>query len=135
MAVQPTTYRDIDIRFKQNPINDDILAKTDVNAVKQALNILMLTNPGEKMFDPHFGVGIAGYLFETPSNALISLIEKKIKQQITQYEPRVIFEKLETNYGDAFEKYDGNELVLVLYFYVVGLVSNAPISMTFERIK
>ena len=128
-------YRDLDTVFKKNPMNDDIIAKTNVNAVKQALTLLLLTNPGEKKFDPLFGCGIMGYLFETPSPAGLALLERKIRTQVAEYEPRVIIESIETNFGENMANYDRNELQIVLYFRVIGINTVDPIKLTFERIK
>lgn len=128
-------YRDLDLAFKMNPINNDVMTKTNVNSVKQALHVLMMTTPGEKKFDPLFGVGINAFLFETPSPAAISLLEKKIKTQIDIYEPRAVFETIVVSYGDEFNSYDKNEIVLTLYFYVRGINTIEPIKLTFERIK
>jgi len=45
---------------------DDILQNT-----RQKLKMLVMTNPGEKLMDPEFGVGIRNYLFE-PENGLVN---------------------------------------------------------------
>lgn len=70
--------------------------------IKQKLRMIILTNPGEKLMDPQFGVGIRRYLFE-PTNGLVqynivngsldtistqdfkSAIESSIKKQVAQY--------------------------------------------------
>lgn len=44
---------------------DDILVN-----VRQKLKMLVLTNPGEKLMDPEFGVGIRKYLFEPDKGAV-----------------------------------------------------------------
>ena len=44
---------------------DDILQN-----VRQKLKMLVLTNPGEKLMDPEFGVGIRKYLFESETGLI-----------------------------------------------------------------
>jgi len=38
--------------------------KTIKRLIKQNLKMLLLTNPGERVMDPTFGVGLSAYLFE-----------------------------------------------------------------------
>lgn len=55
----------------QTDSNGDFIKIDDalVN-VKQKLKTLILTNPGEKLMDPEFGVGIRKYLFESTSGII-----------------------------------------------------------------
>jgi len=45
----------------------------------------LMTNPGERIGDPNFGVGILKTLFEFPTPAIIGSLQSKIKQQLTTY--------------------------------------------------
>jgi|TARA_R110000787_G_scaffold71112_7_gene158309 phage baseplate assembly protein W len=55
--------------------------------IRQNLKMLILTNPGERVMIPDFGVGIQSYLFENFSNSVYYEIETKIKQQVSKYLP------------------------------------------------
>jgi len=55
--------------------------------VTQNLKMLVLTNPGERMMDPDFGVGLKRYLFEPDKPGLYSMIESKIRSQTMKYLP------------------------------------------------
>ena len=55
------------------------LIKTYKNLVKQNFKNLILTSPGERIMDPHFGVGIRNFLFENDGQQLYSEISSKIK--------------------------------------------------------
>ena len=57
--------------------------------IRQNLKMLILTNPGERVMIPDFGVGIQSYLFENFSNSVYYEIETKIKQQVSRYIPVV----------------------------------------------
>jgi phage baseplate assembly protein W len=46
---------------------------------------LILTNPGEKISDPDYGVGIRSYLFENMTRGLLNNIAKEIDLAITKY--------------------------------------------------
>jgi phage baseplate assembly protein W len=49
------------------------------------LKNLILTNPGEKISDPDYGVGIRSYLFENMTRGLLNNIAKEIDLAITKY--------------------------------------------------
>ena len=53
--------------------------------VKFHLTNLLLTNPGEKISDPNYGVGIRQMLFENMTNGVINLWNDKIQKGISTY--------------------------------------------------
>ena len=57
--------------------------------IKQNLKMLVLTNPGERVMIPDFGVGINQYLFENFSTSIYSEIESNIREQVAKYLPVV----------------------------------------------
>lgn len=80
-------YSDIDLSFAKKS-SGDVYKKTDAAAVKQAIKNLLLTNYGEKPFNPYFGGGLSDLLFELADDDLNFLIEEKIKMAIENWEPR-----------------------------------------------
>lgn len=124
-------YSDPSILFKKHPSTKDLVVKYDVDAVKQALTILFLTNKGEKRFDPNFGIGLNGMLFENMTPITKMSLLKDIQNQVHFYEPRVVVEDIIIN-----NDFDSNELRVDFYFYVIDN-PNAPqtLSLTFERLR
>jgi phage baseplate assembly protein W len=55
------------------------------NLVKQNFKNLLLTNPGERVMDIDFGVGIYKYLFEPNNQNTYSTISGKITEQVQKY--------------------------------------------------
>ncbi len=49
------------------------------------LRNLILTNPGEKISDPEYGVGVRAYLFENITRGLLNNIAKDINIAIQKY--------------------------------------------------
>jgi phage baseplate assembly protein W len=58
-----------------------------VEMVKQNFKMLLLTDPGERIMDLNFGVGLRRMLFENKTNATYGDITAKIKQQVSTYLP------------------------------------------------
>ena len=55
--------------------------------IKQNLKMLLLTNPGERVMEPNFGVGINSYLFSSFNQNTFDTIETKILEQVSIYLP------------------------------------------------
>ena len=65
------------------------MIKTLRSTVKQNLKMLLLTNPGERIMDPEFGVGVQRYLFSNFSENIQGQLYDKIVQQAGTYMPAV----------------------------------------------
>ena len=57
--------------------------------IKQNLKMLILTNPGERIMEPDFGVGLKRYLFENYGTGVEAQIDTKIREQTAIYLPAV----------------------------------------------
>lgn len=63
---------------------------TDIkDLVKQNLKMLVLTNPGERIMIPNFGVGIKSFVFENKGNSTYTNIKNRITSQTNTYMPFV----------------------------------------------
>ena len=57
--------------------------------IKQNLKMLLLTDPGERVMDPLFGVGLKTFLFENFHEGVGPQIENIIRKQASIYMPSV----------------------------------------------
>ena len=57
-------YKDLSVSFKSNPSTGDFGIVKNENAIKQAVRNLLLTDLGERPFQPNIGSRIKGLLFE-----------------------------------------------------------------------
>lgn len=65
--------------------------------VRFNLKNIVLTNPGERVMIPSFGVGIQAALFEFVSYDLLENFSIRIKDQVQQYAPYVTIRELILN--------------------------------------
>ena len=63
--------------------------------VRQQIKMLFLTNPGERIKDSKFGIGIRNYLFENYNDELSDEIKFKINEQFRKYLPYVNINNVE----------------------------------------
>lgn len=71
-------------------VNDGFqMLKTIRQTVKQNLKTIILTNPGERVMQPEFGVGIRSYLFSNYSEGIEAELFDRINTQVKTYMPAV----------------------------------------------
>lgn len=75
------------LRKKQNGTFQNVDDIKDL--IKFHLTNLLLTNPGEKISDPEYGVGLRQYLFENFGLGITAEIEDAISQAINTYLPYI----------------------------------------------
>jgi|TARA_R110001583_G_scaffold24951_1_gene90751 phage baseplate assembly protein W len=66
-------------------------------SVRFNLKNIILTNPGERIMIPDFGVGIKAALFEFASFELLDKIKQRITNQIRRYAPYITITQLLVN--------------------------------------
>lgn len=81
-------YSDLTTNFTIHPVKGDLILLTNEDAVKRSIINLMFTDPYERFFSPNIGAGLKAYLFENITQDTEFLIKEKIKEVITNYEPR-----------------------------------------------
>lgn len=88
-----------------------VLNKNLNESIKQNFRNLLLTNPGEKTFDPLFGAGLEDFLFENESDFLVENVKKRINIQAQRYMPFLSLNKVDVSINS-----DNNKIsVSVLY--------------------
>ncbi len=57
--------------------------------IRQSIWIILSTAPGERQMRPDFGCGIHDLVFEPNTAALRGLVQAKVRETLTRYEPRI----------------------------------------------
>lgn len=82
-------FSDLNLNMPIHPNRKDIIPLTDIDAIKQAVKNLVMTNRGEKVFRQDVGGNITGVLFENYSQYMAIDIKVAIKRVLKRNEPRV----------------------------------------------
>jgi phage baseplate assembly protein W len=106
-------YSDLNLGFAINPITKDINPVTDIDAVKNSLKNLMLTNFYDRPFQPTLGSGLTRLLFESANVFTIMELKDAIEKVINNHEPRVTDVNV-----DVIDNSDLNEYRVTIYFRV-----------------
>ena len=115
MATESLSFRDVNIAFKKHPVTDDVVVSKDNAAIKQAIVNLLLTNKGEKLFNPDYGSNIRNFLFEPLDYATAGQVNTNIRYTISTFEPRVQILSLSTT-----PNFDDNGFDVELSFEIRG---------------
>ena len=108
-------FKDISMTFQANPLNNDLIAIKNENAIARSIRNIVFTLPGEKYFNPNFGSRISKVLFENIDDITASVIVDEIKESIRNYEPRVKLLDVQ-----AFPNFDNNQFDVNITYEIIG---------------
>ena len=108
-------FKDISMTFQANPLNNDLIAIKNENAIVRSIRNIVFTLPGEKYFNPNFGSRISKVLFENIDDITASVIVDEIKESIRNYEPRVKLLDVQ-----AFPNFDNNQFDVNITYEIIG---------------
>ena len=110
------SFKDISMSFKFNPLSGDLISLSNENAIARAVRNIVLTTPGEKLFDPDFGSSVSEILFENVDDITAVSIEDEIKSSLKNYEPRVELINVTVN-----PNFDANQFDVIISYRIVGI--------------
>lgn len=82
-------YSDFTRNFNKTPVGNQLARVTNDSSIQQSLKNLILTNLGERLFQPYIGSNVLATLFENNSIETLSELEFYIQNAIDNSEPRV----------------------------------------------
>jgi len=104
-------FKDVGMSFLLNVFTKDAAVVKNENAIKQSIKNLVLTQKGEKLFQPEIGSGVYELLFEPMDPFTADSIRDEIINTLGQYEPRITISEVtvlaneETNQFDVTVEY------------------------------
>lgn len=57
--------------------------------VRQAILIILQTNPGERVMRPNFGAGLRDFLFEPVDATTMASLQTRVQESLIDWEPRI----------------------------------------------
>ena len=108
-------FTDFTNNFAKSPFSDDLAIVKNEKSINQSLRNILLTNFGERPFQPTVGSAILSSMFDESGNpATISLLETYIENAIRVNEPRVNLLAIEVAQGS-----DKNTInIMIEYTYI-----------------
>lgn len=132
MADKRIVFRDVDLRFKPNPVTGDIPVLINGDAAKQALRNTVLTNHFERFMRPFFGGNIRAQLFENIDRLTEMIVEQDLKRTINNDVPQVILDKLDVSAPETPQR---NTLNAAITFRIRNLSSPIEVKLFLGRVR
>mgnify|MGYP001185290181 FL=1 len=108
-------FKDISMTFQSNPLNDDLIALKNENAIARSIRNIVFTLPGEKFFNASFGSRISESLFDNIDEITATIIVDEIRESIETYEDRVqLIDVL------ADPDFENNSFDLTITYEIIG---------------
>jgi len=123
-------YSDLLVNFDKHPETGFLTRTTEENAVKRALRNLILTNKGERLYQPDIGCSIRRVLFEDISPVTTELLQNYIEEAVNRYEPRVDLTKVIVNPNEINNSYE----VSIIYEIINNSIPQA-LTLTLQRVR
>jgi phage baseplate assembly protein W len=112
------------------PGRNDIARRVNENSVKEAIKNILLTDRGERLFQPLVGSDIRALLFENVSPVTSIIMRDRIQSALEAYEPRCGLKDVEV-LGDI----DSNSVRINVVFYVINNETPQTLSIDIDRVR
>ena len=123
-------FADITLDFIAHPTTKDIRPITDIQAIRQAVKILVLSNFYDRPFHPELGANVTRYLFENANQFTGMGIRDEVLRIIKRHEPRVSDPKVEVELDAEY-----NRLLVTIIFTIRNTNTNSEVSFYLDRIR
>lgn len=131
MAQQKSrSFKDISFSFDRHPKTKDVLIKRNEQAIISAVKHLILTNKGERPFQPTLGTNINRLLFENIDVGIAAALSQEIENTIRRFEPRVELDSVK-----VVPDYEYNGFSAEVNFYIVGIPYLQTVDMFLESTR
>jgi len=120
------TFKDLSVTFKTHPVTDDLVCVKDKAAIVQAIQNLILTNKGERPFQPKLGCGVRNVLFEPLDYGSAALIKSEIVETLATHEPRIQIDAIICN-----PDFQNNGFNVELSYQIIGRDDGRTVAVDF----
>ena len=129
-TLNQVVYKDVDTLFDIHPVTRKLNVLTNNAAVARSVKNLVLTNKGERPYQPFLGCDVRNQLFELNDGMVESEVEDTISEVINQYEPRAELISVVANI-----KPDQHSVEVTITFRVVNQQDPVSINLMLERVR
>jgi len=129
--LKEVVFSDVNVSFTPHPVTGKLPVLKNADAVKRAVRNLILTNFGERQYDPLYGGNIRAMLFENADDPLLQdQLRRQIEGAIKNYEKRARVESVSVDV-----KPDSNLLAIRIRFMIVNQRFPVDLEVAIERVR
>ena len=123
-------YSDFLNDLTPHPVVKDIVRYTNEASVNRSIRNLLLTDRGERLFQPDIGSDIRKLLFEPMSSSTSDIISKFVQDTIRYHEPRAKVLSVEVI---AYE--EQNAYVITIQYLIINRQDPVQLTVTLDRVR
>lgn len=127
---KPLVYSDFYSNFDLELVKNDLLSHKNEDSVKRSIRNILLTDKGERFFNPTFGSDIRKMLFENFSPSTEQVVADLIKTAIGNHEPRANVIDVNVS-GNP----DQNSMYINIVFSVINKAEPVTLELILNRIR
>lgn len=129
--LKEVVFSDVNVSFTPHPVTGKLPVLKNADAVKRAVRNLILTNFGERPYEPVYGGNVRAMLFENTDDPLLdALIRTRIETAIENFEPRAKVDRVLVDL-----KPDSNALVIKIRFMIINERFPVDLEVAIERVR
>ena len=123
-------YSDFLNDLTPHPVVKDVVRYVNEASVNRSIRNLILTNKGERLYQPSVGTNIKTLLFEHISAQTADLISKFVQETIANYEPRAKVLKVDVT---AYE--EQNAYSVTITYLIINKQDPVQLTVTLNRVR
>ncbi len=123
-------FSDFTTDLDVHPGKKDISRIINEDAVKRSIRNLVLTNTGERLFQPGIGANLSRVLFELADNDALDLAQDQVLSTLRLYEKRAKIIEVVANLSP-----DSNSISLTVIFSVINTGKTSTLGLILNRVR
>ena len=128
--IKTQIYSDFLADLVPHPVSKDVLRFVNEHAVIRSIKNIVLTDKGERLYQPSLGSDIKKMLFEPMLPATAELISQYIQDAIQQHEPRAKVLDIEVE-----PDYNNNLYRVSMTFMIINKEDPITLNITLDRVR
>jgi phage baseplate assembly protein W len=129
-SASKVTSSDFMTNLNKHPETDQLITLTNSEAVKRSVRNLILTQRGERFFQPNIGSNIQSILFEPMSDYTSDVLKELIIEAIKNHEPRAINPDVIIRADEA-----NNAYIVSILFYIINNATPIAVNVNLARVR
>lgn len=123
-------YSDLLTNFNKHPVSGMLLRFVNEKAVTRSIRNLIMTNPGERLYQPDIGSGIRALLFEPMTDYTAIELRRTIEETLRQYEPRAQILQI-----SVVAREESNAYAVALIYALINKQEPISVNITLQRVR
>lgn len=124
-------FSDFTTNFLKTPVGDQLARVINDNSIKQSIRNLLLTNTGDRFFQPNIGGNMRDLLFENILQENLITAQDYVRSVIEQFEPRVQLASVRVESPET----DPHTVYVTIVYRTLNNSEPQTLTLLFKRVR